>query len=255
MSADGASRVPDLILEQYRLNELPADEAERIASHLRRDPALRSRLEALERSDEEIARAYPRDWLAQRIRARVSAPTPPVHNGLVRPLALTSAFATVVLVLLIPLVTNSDSDRVKGLAPSLAVYRRTAEGSEKLADGAVARPGDLLRVGYVAGGRDYGVILSIDGRGVVTRHLPVEGESAVLLRKEGPVLLDAAFELDDAPAWERFYFVTADQPFAIAPVLDAARRAATSAPRIPTLLPLARTFAQNTFSLQKEVKP
>ena len=257
MSADGLSHIPDLLLEQYRLNELPADITARIAQQLQVDPALQARLAAIDQSDAEIAGAYPPDWLARQIRERVSTGPQPARGGRFQRLALASAFVTTVLVLLFPLLTMSEAptERVKGLSPTLSVYRRTASGSEKLADGALARTGDLVRVGYVSGGQDYGLILSIDGRGVVTRHLPVEGERAAPLQKEGTVLLEKASELDDAPAWERFYFVTATHAFEIAPVYDAARRAAGAAPRIPLALPLPRTFAQSTFSLQKEVKP
>lgn len=255
MRADDRSHVPDLMLEQYRLNELPAAEAGRLEHRLLNDPSLQSRLHALATSDAEIARTFSSEWLAQRIRARVSA-APPAPHGLGRRLALGSAYAIVVLALLVPLsMTTSEGERVKGLRPSLTVYRRTAQGSEKLADGALARTGDFVRIGYLAAGRDHGVILSIDGRGVVTRHLPIEGDRSVALLNDGPVLLDDAYELDDAPAWERFYFVTADQAFDIAPVLEAARRAAAATPRNPPSLSLSRGFRQSTFTLQKEVKP
>jgi hypothetical protein len=256
MKPEDAPVVPDLLLEQFRLNELPAVDAARVARRLGEDAALRARLAGLERSDEAIAREYPPEWLARQVRARLSVQPHRAPRNALRPLAVASALATLILVLLVPLVmTSNDQDRVKGLSPAIAVYRRTPQGSEKLADGALARAGDLLRVGYVAAGRPYGVILSIDGRGVVTRHLPVQGPAAVPLRKDGIVLLDAAYEIDDAPAWERFYFVTADEPFDVAPVLDAARRAASGAPRLPDALPLPRTFVQSTFALQKEVKP
>jgi hypothetical protein len=255
MSTDGAGHVPDLILEQYRLNELPPDEVARLTRCLRVDPLLLERLTELERSDVAIAREYPAGWLAERIRGRVSTLPTESARRFSRPLAFASVFATLVLVLLVPLVMNSNEDRIKGLAPTLEVYRRTPQGSEKLADGAVARAGDLLRVGYISAGREHGVILSIDGRGVVTRHLPVAGETSVTLRKDGTVLLDSAYELDDAPAWERFYFVTADRPFEVTPVLEAARRAAKAAPRMPAALSLPHGFAQSTFLIQKEVKP
>ena len=256
MRAEGASRIPDLLLEQYRLNELPAAEANQLARRLEEDASLRGRLTQLAQSDEAIAREYPPDWLARQVRARLSTQRQPARRGVWRPLALGSALATLVLLLLMPLaMVSNDQDRTKGLAPTLAVYRRTAQGSEKLADGAVARAGDLLRVGYVAAGRGHGVIVSIDGRGVVTRHLPVHGATSVVLRREGTVLLDDAYELDDAPAWERFYFVTADHRFDVTAVLDAARRAAAAAPRLPSALPLPRTFVQSTFAVQKEVKP
>ena len=255
MSVDGAAHVPDLVLERYRLNELPPEEAARLTGWLREDPLLRERLAALERSDVAIASQYPAGWLAERIRARAST-LPGPRRRFSRPLAFASVFATLVLVLLVPLVMNSnEGDRIKGLAPAIEVYRRTPQGSEKLADGAVARAGDLLRVGYISAGREHGVILSIDGRGVVTRHLPVAGGTSVSLRKDGTVLLDAAYELDDAPAWERFYFVTSDQAFDVTPVLEAARRAAAAAPRMPAALSLPRGLTQSTFLIQKEVKP
>ena len=64
---------------------------------------------------------------------------------------------------------TAPAERVKGLRPvSADLSAHATAGSETLADGAIARPGDLLRVGYSAVGRRYGVILSIDGRGVVT---------------------------------------------------------------------------------------
>jgi hypothetical protein len=159
----------------------------------------------------------------------------------------------------LPRITSApvdDEERIKGLRASLALFRRVGGGSETLADGAVAHRGDLIRVGYHAAGRGYGMILSIDGRGHVTVHLPDRGERAVPLRHEPAVLLDQAYELDDAPRWERFYFVTADQPFMVAPVVASAQRAVTSARGDPPpYLALSAGLEQSVFSLQKESKP
>ena len=255
--------IPDVLLEQYRLGELPRDEADRLERLVRSDETLRRRLQALAASDEEIARRYPTDWLAQRVRERLPADVRTRH-ALLPPRvrwAVASALvaAAVVIALAIPRSVNeSDAggDRVKGLQPTLTVYRRTPRGSETLADGAVARAGDLLRVGYVSAGRGYGVILSIDGRGIVTLHLPPRGSHAAPLNGGGTILLDAAYELDDAPAWERFYFVTGDRAFEVAPVMDAARRAAAGDLRAPpAFLPIPGALQQSTFSLQKEVRP
>ena len=144
---------------------------------------------------------------------------------------------------------DAGGDRIKGAHPALALYRRTSGGSETLADGAVARQGDLVRVGYRSAGHAYGVIFSIDGRQTVTMHLPPEGDRAAPLAREATVLLDRAYELDDAPLWERFYFVAGDAPFDVAPIVAAARRAPSAA------LPLPRGLDQATFSLQKEARP
>lgn len=255
--------VPDLILEQYRLKELPAEEVDRLERLLREDPTLAERLAALDRSDHDIAREYPPDWLAARINDRLSSPVPaPKRAHRVRRFALASAVVAgaVLMVLARPWGDGGPMAQqyspIKGLKPSLAVYRQTATGSETLADGAPARAGDVLLLGYVSAGRTYGAIVSIDGRGIVTRHLPVQGARAATLRAGGPILLDQAYELDDAPAWERFYLVTAEHEFDVDAVIEAARRAASRDLRSPPpALPLPGDLYQSTFSVQKEVRP
>ena len=257
MSAD----IPDVVLERYRLKELPPDEAARLEDRIRHDEPLRRRLEALDRSDEDIRRSGVLDRLSERV-----PHSQPVRRRLDSFGAVPAALAALAVVALIAVLsieaptpggTNAadSSDRIKGLTPSLAVYRRTAEGSETLADGAVARPGDLLRIGYRAAGKRYGAILSIDGRGAVTIHLPPQADRAAALKGDATVLLDQAYELDDAPAWERFYFVTADAPFAVAPVVDAVRAAAADHRRPPPPIALPHGLDQFTFSIQKEARP
>ena len=101
---------------------------------------------------------------------------------------------------------------------------------------------------------NHGVILSIDGRGAVALQLPPDGDRAAALQSGRAALLDQAYELDDAPGWERFYFVTGDRPFPVAPVVDAARKVAAEGARpAPAPLPIGRELTQSTFSLQKEV--
>ena len=238
--------IPDVRLERYRLGELPPDVAAEVERAAAGNPTLRSRLDALDRSDEDIRARYSPDVFtrgAMRSQRRVW------------PLALAGALAVVVLavVVVLPRLPGAVSDRVKGTPggrPSLAVYRRTPNGSERLADGDVARAGDLLRVGYAAAGRTYGVIFSIDGRGTVTLHLPASGDQSASLSGAKTVLLGRAYELDDAPRIERFYFVTSTRPFEVAPIVSAARRVGTA----PERLTLPAGFEQATFAVQKEVR-
>jgi hypothetical protein len=270
---DITARVPDLVLERYRLGELPAAEAERLEQRLREDEELRQRLDALDLSDTEIQRRQPPVWLAERVRARLD--DQPAGSGRRRarsrrpgwarhwpvPAALAVA-ATVLLVLAprsiapppvtpVPSAAPAPDDRIKGMRPALVLFRHSPSGSEALADGAVARPGDLVRVGYRAAGRAYGVVLSIDGRGAVTLHLPSGGARAAALRSGAAVLLDHSYELDDAPRAERFFLVTSDSPFDVAPVMDAARAAARGGTAPPRALALPPSLEQSTFSLLK----
>jgi hypothetical protein len=267
MSAD--HRIPDILLERYRLNELPKDEADRMAARLGQDALLRERLAGLEASDEELRRGNMADRLEQCTRRKLAeAGAKPRRWSLYWALPVVAAAAIVVIAVAArnaapPAVGSSAApppagaeDRVKGVGPALALYRRTAEGSETLADGAVARRGDLIRVGYRAAGRSYGAIVSIDGAGSVTMHLPpAAGGRAAPLKHEATVLLDEAYELDDAPLWERFYFIAGDAPFDTAPVMQAAREAAKTSGLPPAGLALPRGLEQSNFTLQKESKP
>jgi hypothetical protein len=88
-------------------------------------------------------------------------------------------------------------------------------------------------------------------------HLPPSGERAVPLESGGTVLLDRAFELDDAPLYERFYLVTGPAPFELAPVVEALRGAVASARAgaAAEALPLPATYSQTAFSLRKDSRP
>jgi len=65
--------IPDIILERYRLNELPASDAARVVDRLRRDADLHARLEMPEQSDEDVRRAHLRDDLAHAVHCRAAA--------------------------------------------------------------------------------------------------------------------------------------------------------------------------------------
>jgi anti-sigma factor RsiW len=62
-----ADHIPDLVLERYRLNELPPADAARIAGEISRDARLRERLAALDRSDHELGAHL------DRVRTRLAA--------------------------------------------------------------------------------------------------------------------------------------------------------------------------------------
>jgi hypothetical protein len=243
-------RYPDLLLERYRLRELPAPDHAAIERDIAANPSLRARVEALSASDAEIHEQY---GPAVFLRRAVTRP----RRQWTRQFLLAGGLAAAAIALLATLpglpITRPATERSKGSAsdrPALAVYRWTAAGSERLADGDVARPGDLLRVGYASGGRSYGVILSIDGKGAVTMHLPPTGEDAAVLGQDKLVLLDASYELDDAPRIERFYLITAARAFKVAPVLAAARDAGAS----PGTLSLPPGLEQVSFAVQKEAR-
>ena len=253
------THIPDVTLERYRLGELDADELARIARLSEEDYSLKRRLNDLARSDLEIEGEYAGDLLAQQVRSRRSR-VPEVREvswatrlGWAVPALL--ILTMIVLAHRYDVLSIAEGDRAKGTEAALVVYRNGAAGAELLRDNDVVRASDIIRVGYRVSEPQYGLILSIDGRGTITRHLPADGDAAVALRAGTPVLLDSAFELDDAPLIERFFLITAPSPFDAAPVLDALRRAsAARANEFPNLA-LRSPFNVVTFSLRKDSRP
>jgi hypothetical protein len=243
--------ISDLALEQFRLGELPPEHQKFVQGRLAADPAVSARLATLTDSDREMA--------ASGMLERLSQVVQPRPHGTRRWQVALGAAAVVVAAIWLPGVigrggrvpSGAEVDRVKGEAASLMLYRKTDTGSELLTDGAPARRGDLIRVAYRAARQCYGVIVSIDGAGVVTRHMPADTPIATALQPGDSTPLAAAFELDDAPTGERFFLVTSDDVFDVAVVVEAARRTDVSATGLPTTLPLPEGLQQSTFLLRK----
>jgi hypothetical protein len=248
--------VADWQLERYRLGELPAAELDAIRTALATDGDLAERLIRFDRSDGEILAQHPPAVIGASIRARAaSGPSgQPRPSGAPRRLALALACGLVLAaagVLVLPgrvPGAKEDTTRVKGLAPRLFVYRKAPTGVEELAAGAAARENDVVQIAYQAAGRHFGAIVSIDGRGVVTRHLPAAGSLASPLKTGASFALPEAYRLDDAPGFERFYLVTADQPFAVDLVLTAVSHSTGVEGR----LALPAGLDQYSFALRKE---
>jgi hypothetical protein len=144
-----------------------------------------------------------------------------------------AGFALVVLVGGLLLITRGPSVfaprgpaeevRLKGGGAYLTVYKQTATGAQALESGDAVAERNNLQIGYVAGTNRYGAILSIDGRGTVTLHYPVSAAADPSLEAGGEVLLPFSYALDDAPDFERFFFVVSEKPFSVNEVLEAAR--------------------------------
>ena len=218
--------ISDYQLERYLLREGTDDELAALERRLADDPELAQRLAALERSNEELHQRYPPEWMRGQIELKLKrAPGRRVQrtwSGY--RLWAVPAVALILAVVAVPTLFDDQetaevpATRIKGSEQELRllVFRKLASGAERLQDEAFAQSGDLVQLAYRSGGLQYGAILSVDGRGIVTQHLPATGAEAVPLAAQDT--LDVAYELDDAPRWERFYLVAADRRFGLATV-------------------------------------
>jgi hypothetical protein len=259
-------RTPDWLLERIALGELPAAELAAARARLAAEPGGLERLQRLQEENARVLEALPPEDVAREVarRARVrEAQRPAPRRALSFALGLPLAAALVLLVVLSVREPGQPSGqhsltgataevtRIKG-DPRLLVFRQGAGEPEQLRTGALAHAGDLLQLGYVAGGRPYGAVLSLDGRGAVTLHFPERPEATPALDPKGTVSLGHAYELDDAPAFERFVLVTSQQPFDVQAVLDAARALAANPSDARTRpLALPAGLEQSSFTVEK----
>lgn len=241
--------ISDYCLERYVLGEFPPEEAGEVERAAAADPRVRAALDGIESSNRDILARYPaaafkagllarlknaKDGASVRARRRLFTAPASFWN---RALVVASASAVLVLaaVLIIPAIKGLrdappsgpgvDQTLVKGEAAvdltktQLLVYRKRGDLAEILADGNAAEAGALLQLAYVAAAEPHGVILSIDGRGGITRHFPAEEGGSTLLDLNKRSLLPNAIELDDAPGFERFFLVTSESPIDVGAVL------------------------------------
>jgi len=251
-------RIPSWQLERYRLGELPPGEAARVSEALETDASSREQLDELRAEDARVLAAHPPHLIATAIRTRIDArPDRPSPSRTRVPLLGALAVTACVLALL-PLASARrpfPETRIKGLAPSLLVFRESASRPEPLSSSSSARADDVVQLAYQAAGKRYGVVVSIDGRGHVTRHLPRTGDQAARLESGAPVPLPEAYQLDDAPGFERFFLITGDAPFGVDVVVRATERLYGGGPdpeRTGTRLDLPRGLDQFRFELRKE---
>lgn len=258
MKENTPEKVPTWLLERLLADDLDAEERASVLRRLEAEPGGRERLDALRDSNREILDRYPPARMAERIR-NLAAPEKRVAPDK-RWLAL--AFAPACALALLILLPDgggpaTEEIRTKGIGPHLQVFRQRKAAPERLANGAWIEPGDRLQLRYVAAGKSHGAIFSLDGAGVVSLHHPM-GATAAPLDEGDAVALPFAFELDDAPGFERFFFVTGDAPFPLEPLLSAARSLGKAEGADSDALPLPPEFGalqQSSFLVRKAPSP
>jgi hypothetical protein len=145
-----------------------------------------------------------------------------------------------------------DEVRVKGNARLLA-FRQIGDQVERLEQDAIVRAGDLIQLRYNAGGESHGVIASIDGAGVVTLHFPLGEDAPPEATAVAPqtTTLPHAYALDDAPRFERFFFITANVPIDVQQSLAALRAFAQRPDSATAALELPAGLHQWSLRLRK----
>ena len=251
-------------MERFVLGELPGSRMAEIRRLADADPDLREKIASLRRSSQGILAQYPSEDYVPKILSRLKAeavslePKERTKPAYWRHFLLVTPVVAAALILVIAIFFRPGDPtfgtRIKGeetidmTKTQVIIYRKINDHAEVLKNGDTAFTGDLLQIAYVPAGKIYGVVFSIDGNGVVTLHFPERDEDSTLLVQEQKKLLQTSYELDDAPGFERFFFVTSKSKIDTREILKSARLLA-GAPDEAGSGKLMLPAAQDQFSI------
>lgn len=263
-----------LKLEQFVLGELPAKEARAVEEQISSDKALASEYEEILASNEAVFEAYPVEDMARAIEDRFEQELLAEQRGHLSFGQITRraipyigglALAAMALFVVGPIYFSKapaldDGQEVvfaKGTESRMLLYLKEDGESRVVRSGEKLKQGDRLRIAYFSGEAPYGVLLSIDGRGAVTLHFPDNANQLPLITTGEESLLDFSYELDDAPFFEKFYFITSANSFNAGLVVSRAEDVLGKIKQggLPGNLHLGKEFNEYSVLIQKEGQP
>jgi len=242
----------DLTLEQYLLHELSESEYAEVADAIEKDSALRLRLLKIEESNHDFFTAHPVSLnvslitkAVEKSKSNSDKRIPKAPSFLSQIFSLKNAFAlsaalSVIVALFVFMPRNNkvltglpdqmnDVTRIKG-STGIMIYSKGSAGVTLLQNRSSAKPGDHLQIVYQNDNNTFGAILSIDGNGTITKHLPQDGEVSRSIERGSRVVLQNSYVLDNAPHFEKFYFFVSKKPFQIQLLRDRLKEAGNGNP-------------------------
>ena len=223
--------IREWLVERVRLGEA--------SPSIQLTPAERERLEELEAEDRAILFQYPPGRVAAEIRRRGGDAQPSAQPGLARvgTWGAAAAMAGLVVFALSGGEVGYVPDDPSGLEPTrskggdaLVAHRASREGVELVQPNDALGAGERIQISYRLEAPAYAVMLSVDGRGLVSLHLPAKKGQPPPRVQVGRGVLPYSYELDDAPMFERFFLITGPDRFRTQDVVAAAEALAQNAP-------------------------
>ena len=241
-------------LEQYVLNELSDEETRQLERAAEENESLRNRINAIRQSNTEIETSIDEAKMMREINYRIK-------NNSIRqeqnkenqkqaktiswgrlayamPVVAIVAISTLMLkenVSVSPtnvIEVTEDGVRYKGLEPHINIYQQIGDGSKLVKNHTTLHEGDSLQLSYVAAGQKFGAIFSIDGNDVVTHHFPLDMQSSIKspekLMPSGEFMMERSYQLDDAPKYEHFFFISSTSSFDLQKVIELAQNSTSS---------------------------
>ena len=237
--------IPDWKLERYLTGDLPESDMREIREMEAADEIFANRVKMLREDNAAILKKLPFEKLSEKIammpgRSNAGAGnTELVNFKLVKLAAAAALVLAVVTVALFSqrslseqsgtvLANNADGSqvmevamadvsgddglRIKGLSARMEVWKKTGDSAVQMENLGEAREGDEIQLRYAVAEKCFGLLFSMDGNGTITMHMGHENR-AVELEPGKMTTLPFAYKLDNAPKFEKFFFLTSKNEF------------------------------------------
>ena len=237
--------IPDWKLERYLTGDLPESDMREIREMEAADEIFANRVKMLREDNAAILKKLPFEKLSEKIammpgRSNAGAGnTVRVNFKLVKLAAAAALVLAVVTVALFgqrslseqggTVLANSaegtqvmdvamadasgdDDVRIKGLSARMEVWKKTGDSAVQMENLGEAREGDEIQLRYAVAEKCFGLLFSMDGNGTITMHMGHENR-AVELEPGTMTTLPFAYKLDNAPKFEKFFFLTSKNEF------------------------------------------
>lgn len=227
--------VPDWKLERYLTGDLPDEEMRKIRNLEISDEVFAGRVRMFREDSRAILRKMPFETLSARLDMAPSQANGRGSAGsnIIKFAVAAALVLSVVTVALFSqkeitpsvaeqgagtdvamLVDSGNDTRIKGMDARMEAWKKTDGGIAKLEDMSDAREGDEIQLRYSVPQKCYGLLFSMDGNGAITMHMG-DGDKAIALEPGKMVTLPYAYKLDNAPHFEKFFFLVSDTLFSI----------------------------------------
>lgn len=231
--------IPDWKLERYLTGDLPESEMREIREMEATDEIFAGRVKMLREDNRAILKKMPFERLSEKMEARELG-TGRGMNGagnvvsfkfvkIAAAAALVLAVVSVALfgqreivpaqssegaqVMDVAMVTEVENGtRIKGLDARMEVWKKTGDSAVQMSNLDEAREGDEIQLRYAVPEKCFGMLFSLDGNGTITMHMANDNH-AIELEPGKMTTLPFAYKLDNAPKFEKFFFVTSRETF------------------------------------------
>lgn len=236
--------IPDWKLEKYLTGDLPAEEMREIREMEAADEIFANRVKMLREDNAAILKRLPFEKLSEKIAAMPGRSNAGAGNMVRVNFKLVKFAAAAALVLAVMTVavfsqrslseqggtvlataantqvmevamadaSGDDGVRIKGLSARMEVWKKTGDSAVQMENLGEAREGDEIQLRYAVAEKCFGLLFSMDGNGTITMHMGHENR-AVELEPGKMTTLPFAYKLDNAPKFEKFFFMTSKDEF------------------------------------------